>query len=337
MRVYVDEFHKTVHFAGSYYSPTLLESTQEVEQQVRLDFEQSIFDLKNAKDYRLLVDFGREGQCEKYADHLVRTLGSLGFRDMLVMFNVPIDTQHLPYKAISLPENMIEHEGWFDLLDSVEYEDRVDSKFLCLMRRPTISRARIAAALLQISSIRLSFASSCRPEQLPEYQQYLPGIDLPILLDDYTIRELNSLEHDQRNPIFHSVLFNLVVETSSQTDYNAWKSIFITEKTFKAFGLRQIPVWFAVPGLVSAVRSLGFDVFDDIIDHSYDSMPEEARRHARVIEQIKSLDHTLSLDRCQHLRTALRDRLDKNYGLVKSMLDRRRDKLKNVLENFYST
>ena len=53
MKVYVDEFHKTVHFAGSYYSPTLLESKPEVEQQVHRDFAQSTFDLNNAKDYKL--------------------------------------------------------------------------------------------------------------------------------------------------------------------------------------------------------------------------------------------------------------------------------------------
>lgn len=194
---------------------------------------------------------------------------------------------------------------------------KIDKKFLCLIRRPSSSRAKIAARLENNPNVRLSFGTSNIPSELDEYKK-LFKTSLPILIDGAT----PGLEqHTHLDPIFYKSLFNIVVETSSQNDKGAWSSIFITEKTFKAFAFRQVPIWFAVPGLVKTVKEMGFDIFEDIIDHRYDNIQDEQERHARVLAQIENLDRVFDLDRCQRLRKKLRRRFQNNFDLLMQKRD----------------
>ena len=54
--------------------------------------------------------------------------------------------------------------------------------------------------------------------------------------------------------------------------------IFLTEKTWKPIWSGQIFMILGNAGIVAELRRLGFDVFDDIIDHAYDSEPEARSR-----------------------------------------------------------
>jgi hypothetical protein len=51
----------------------------------------------------------------------------------------------------------------------------------------------------------------------------------------------------------------------------------ITEKTLNAFAALQVPVIISYKGIVSDIRNYGFDMFDDIVDHSYDTMDNDIR------------------------------------------------------------
>lgn len=51
------------------------------------------------------------------------------------------------------------------------------------------------------------------------------------------------------------------------------ESTFITEKAAKPFLGLQFPIFYAHIGYIQYFREWGFDMFDDIIDHSYDSIP----------------------------------------------------------------
>lgn len=47
----------------------------------------------------------------------------------------------------------------------------------------------------------------------------------------------------------------------------------MSEKTFKPFAAGQLPIFLGYPGIAGAARTLGFDIFDDIIPHdSYDNV-----------------------------------------------------------------
>lgn len=51
----------------------------------------------------------------------------------------------------------------------------------------------------------------------------------------------------------------------------------LTEKTLFAFASLQFPILIAHKGAVANARRYGFDMFDDIIDHSYDTLPNNIR------------------------------------------------------------
>ena len=289
----------------------------DVELQLNRDLQDSGLTLTDLQANKLVVDFRCEGQCNNSAHDLIEFLIQLPVKDLLVVFNTSVDVTALPYRAVSMPNWLVVLGQWLPLLQSVPYNSVLDHKFLCLMRRPSPSRASIARWLIDNNiDARFSFGSMCQPEVLGDYQHLFPDCNIPITIDGIIDRATNDIEHVQTNPVFHSCLFNLVVESSSQTDPGIWRSVFITEKTFKAFGLRQIPIWFAVPGLVSEVRKLGFDMFDDIVDHNYDQVVDEQQRFAQIFDQIQRLNHSMDLSQCQQLRDNIHDRLNNNFNVL---------------------
>lgn len=272
----------------------------------------TVDDLKNNI---LLLDFLAEGHDEKKIQPLVDYLSNLvGIDDVRVLFNAVIDVDCLPYRARSFVTHFTTWDGRF-VNDGAQETVKLDKKFLCLARRPNLSRARFLGQLLDsVPDVRASFGSGFSHD-IDRYQTYFPNIALPILADG----DARHYVHNQATDIFRTCLFNIVVETSNQHDTNGWNSIFLTEKTFKCFDLYQIPIWFAVPGTVAQVRKLGFDLFDDIVDHSYDTMIDEAERINSIVSQIAILNNKLSLEDCQNLRNNLYSRIKSNLAILDSL------------------
>ena len=101
---------------------------------------------------------------------------------------------------------------------------------------------------------------------------------------------------------------------------------------------RQIPIWYGVPGLVEHVRSLGFDTFDDILDHHYDAIQDETQRHRSVFDLIAQLNQQYSLGDCQTLRQQLQPRLEANFEqLLQYFRTNRRQVSNAILEFDYQT
>jgi hypothetical protein len=300
-----------LHYGALHLSQDYLENPAP---RVQQDLAAAGLDYQAIAGKKLLVDFRAEGQCDKTVAALAQYLKTLPFADVMLVFNTVVNTESLPYRAASNPTHLANFAGWFDRLDASGTVSDIDTKFLCLMRRPSPSRARLARGLIDIQSMRLSFGSMSPASMLGDYYNMIPERELPILLDGIVHRE-TGLEHDQTNVIFKRCLFNIVAESSSQTDPGVWRSQFISEKTFKAFGLRQIPIWFAVPGLVHNVRQLGFAMFDDLVDHNYDQIQDEHRRLEVVLDQVHRLDQ-LNLEQCQQIKQSVTDRLNHNYNLL---------------------
>ena len=105
------------------------------------------------------------------------------------------------------------------------------------------------------------------------------------------------------------------MESSNEIDENIWRSIFITEKSYKALAWYQFPIWYAVPGLVEKLREQGFDLFDDIIDHGYDQEQDPWTRMTKVVEEIAQL---VSKD-TKALRTPYWQRLESNAAPVEQI------------------
>jgi hypothetical protein len=311
-----------VYYYALHFGHNILSNPNLVRQQINQDLTDSKIDFTTLTHCKLVVSFLGEGHSPDIIKHLIDQLKLWPVQDMLVVFNACVEVDNLPYRAICYKDYMINHNGWFNRIENISDSLRVDNKFLCMMRRPSSSRACLTNRLLSnIESIKLSFGCKDQAQDLTAYQSLIPNRDLPILIDGIVDRKSIYNEHDQSNLVFHRCLFNIVVESSSQTDPGIWRSQFITEKTFKAFGMRQIPLCMAVPGLVAQVRSLGFDMFDDIVNHDYDHMQDEDLRQQMLVEQIIKLNQIYSVEHCQQLRNNLQSRLEQNFQRLKQLLE----------------
>ena len=117
-----------------------------------------------------------------------------------------------------------------------------------------------------------------------------------------------------------SVGFNSISHHNSYSDNPYWFTIdsdrhFFTEKSAKPFLMGQIPLFIASPGYVEQLRKLGFDVFDDIVQHDYDREDFVINRCNKCYQELKKL----SLQDIKHLsdniKNNLMDRLQNNLNL----------------------
>lgn len=175
-------------------------------------------------------------------------------------------------------------------------------KFVCLMRRPSISRAHLVKRLysnFNKDDIILTFGTS-GSRTSEEIENIVKPHPVPIVVDQPDVDR--ETQHRIKHDLFYRAPINLIVESSSQIDPGVWRSVFVTEKTFKAFSWFQFPIWYAVPGLVKEVRNQGYDVFDDIFEnHYYDELIDPWVRMTQVILLLKRvLKHDISDLRRQH-------------------------------------
>jgi hypothetical protein len=76
---------------------------------------------------------------------------------------------------------------------------------------------------------------------------------------------------------------NSIIEFVSETSYNE-PSFNITEKTMHFIFGCNFPIMVSSPDTVDFLRSIGLDMFDDIIDHSYDTILDPAARINAAID-----------------------------------------------------
>ena len=326
-----------LQYGAAHYVTDQMHTPGYCEQQIVSDCERSGITAEEFAQSKIVLSFLDEGfgpaEIQPLTDILLQTHPGR----FIVLFNahVAVDTLHYPARCFTAwLINRSEYR-----LDQLRYDFSIalDRKFLCLLRRPTLNRARLARFFLDnigLDTVRLSFGSGAQGG-LDQYQDVV-GQDLPLLVDGVLTDRVK--EFDVANPKFHSCLFNIVAETSSQSEAN-WRSVFLTEKTWKAVMQRQIPIWYGVPGLVEHVRSLGFDTFDDILGgHQYDTITDETARHQAVFDLISQLNQQYSLADCQTLRQQLQPRFEANFEqLLQYFRTNRRQVSNAILEFDYQT
>ena len=87
---------------------------------------------------------------------------------------------------------------------------------------------------------------------------------------------------------YQNSYINIVTESIWLDDYEV---VHITEKSFRPFNFYNMPIFVATQGHVKFIKeTYGFDLFDDLIDHSYDSEPDIKKRLMMVYNEIKRLN-----------------------------------------------
>ena len=110
--------------------------------------------------------------------------------------------------------------------------------------------------------------------------------------DDWEIyRKHRGLENDNAsnfNEDLRPKYRNSFVEIVSESSFCA-PSFNVTEKTANAFYACNFPILLGGSGIVQHMRDTGLDVFDDVIDHSYDTMQNPFDRIFTAIDRNRKL------------------------------------------------
>jgi hypothetical protein len=93
------------------------------------------------------------------------------------------------------------------------------------------------------------------------------------------------------------------------------KEALITEKTFMAIMGGTIPIWFGGWKNAQSLTTLGFDVFEDIVDHSYETLEDPYERCTQSLE--RNL-HLFDLEKMQKIIKDNAHRLQYNVDLLMS-------------------
>lgn len=208
--------------------------------------------------------------------------------------------------------------GWYDSLknENIDWENiSVDKHFVALVRRPTVFRAEFLKLLIDTfpNDARVSFGTINRPSSyLEPYKKIMHPHTIPITLDREQLDLIGST-YSPADQIIYKNLTNIVLE-------NSVDHLYVTEKTFKAFAWHQIPVFFAAPKHVEKIRSFGFDVFDDLIDHeSYDSENNTYKRQLKVVSALKKFYN--NHNDINELRKKIFSRLKNNTEILSNIVE----------------
>ena len=155
----------------------------------------------------------------------------------------------------------------------------------------------------------------------------LKSIDLPKNLD-YDLNNYTYI-NNQINEIYKPIL-NLVTENvmgMTNGDESPFKLITFTEKIIKPFLAKQIPLFIGLPGLQNELRKLGFDLFDDIIDTTYESELNPTKRIDLILNELERL---LKLDLVEYKKQN-EFRFENNYKLLQTLTNSGEERVKSFL------
>ncbi len=85
---------------------------------------------------------------------------------------------------------------------------------------------------------------------------------------------------------YQNAYFNITTESEFLED----DVVHISEKSFKALYFYQFPLFLASKGHVKVLREeFGFDLFDDVLNHSYDDIEDPKERFLRFYDEIRRI------------------------------------------------
>ena len=118
---------------------------------------------------------------------------------------------------------------------------------------------------------------------------------LPLYIDC----EIVGSDQNQYNKTHDAMTYafaNIVMETAFDAEFSyylfnnvTWHLPFSTEKTMKSFAWGQVPIFITVPNHDIWLRNMGFDLFDDIVDQSYNRESNPKLRITKAIDELQKI------------------------------------------------
>ena len=114
-------------------------------------------------------------------------------------------------------------------------------------------------------------------------------------LDQWNYSTYRGTENEENYHRLGRIYGRADVNIVTETQYDRAPGI-ITEKTLLALLSEQIPLVIGYPGIVRDCMELGFDMFDDVVDVSYDSMPNGVRVEQAIQRNLTLLKGEVDLE-----------------------------------------
>lgn len=131
-----------------------------------------------------------------------------------------------------------------------------------------------------------------------------------ILLPEWAYSTYRGTENDDNFIRLADVYGSCAVNIVTETLYDPWPGLYC-EKTLLAILAQQIPIIIGHRGIVQHLKSAGFDMFEDVVDTSYDSLPNEIRIEEALLRNkdliLGNVDLTPYQDRLKRNREYLLD------------------------------
>ena len=127
-------------------------------------------------------------------------------------------------------------------------------------------------------------------------------------LDLYSYGNYYRTENEDNFIYIKDLYSSCAVNIVTETQYD-WAPGIVSEKTFMALLAKQIPIVVGYAGIVEDCINMGFDMFTDLVDTSYDKMPNDIRA-----EQALLLNRDLILGNID--LTPYRARLEKQHDFI---------------------
>ena len=119
--------------------------------------------------------------------------------------------------------------------------------------------------------------------------------------------------------------FSLVIETY----FDSPGTIAFSEKIFRAIQLPRPILLYSMPGSVKVLKDYGFELFDDIVDHSYDRETNDVKRQVMLLDQLCAWQNRSFTE--QNL-IDFEQRIKHNKNLLQDLRSRWPARLNTVLE-----
>lgn len=225
--------------------------------------------------------------------------------------------------SCALPINtVITHDIFLNNVNESDAIQQLTSThhFVMLGRIPRIHRIKAAVAVLDKGLDQYGYMScGCGyhgDDPLAPFKHNVPAKwqhRFPMLLDGY-VDGVQQHTGPITMPEVTGAACNVILESSHEWNVPAWNDPFLTEKTEKCFLLKQLPIWIGAMGQAEMARDLGYDLFDDLIDHRYDNEPDPEVRLQRSIHQLERIC-AMPLAQLNNYKRAYLHRFNYNYDL----------------------
>jgi hypothetical protein len=252
--------------------------------------------------------------------------------DLQSKANISLDHICLRSSCLWIPDSPVAHVG--SIVDYVsnaitEYPDCVDipkriiqHHFVCFNSQHRWQRLALVLSMLDRGVDvwgKISYLSPVYRDIPSQYRS-----KFPMILDRASRVSVTWDQGDQIDiPALQGALINVITESSFDSKPGTIKPEThhlpgLTEKTFKSILLGQLPIWLAPVHTVQCYRDLGFDAFDDIVNHEYDTEPNPEKRIQKVADEILRLCNAFSKPNLQTMFDKNRSRFQKNLDVFRS-------------------